>query len=302
MKAAVIHEYGGPEVLRYQDVADPALAPGEVLIRVAAASVNPIDTYLRSGKRKESAPLQFPAILGWDVSGTVEALGRGTTGFSVGDKVLAWANHSYAELCAVQAKLLTRLPSGLDLTEAAAIPLVGLTGSQMISVAGNVQAGQTVLVSGATGAVGRAAVFTAKERGAVVIGGIRRRQLDQAKSLGIDDVVVLDDEMTMNRLMCVDVVANTVRGKTAEQLLGIVKKGGIFASVTGAPANAGDHGAVRVTAYVSKQDPAEVLHLAEAVRDGKLTIAVGQRLPLSRASEAHAGVERGGIGKVLLLP
>jgi len=132
MKASVIHEYGGPEVLRYEDHPDPVLQPGDGLVRVAAAGVNPVDALERSGGTKEWRPVQFPGVLGWDLSGTIERLGTGVDGFSVGDQVLAWAYHTYAELCAVKADLLAKVPRGMNLIDAAALPLVTMTGSQLI--------------------------------------------------------------------------------------------------------------------------------------------------------------------------
>jgi NADPH:quinone reductase-like Zn-dependent oxidoreductase len=172
MKASVVHEYGGPEVLRYEDYPDPIVEPGEVLVRVAAAGVNPVDVLERSGETKEWRPIQFPGVIGWDLSGTVEKLGQGVEAFSVGDQVLAWAYHTYAELCAVKATLVAGVPKGMNLVDVAALPLVTMTGSQLIFVAADVKAGQTVLVSGAAGSVGRSAVFAAKDRGAVVIAGV----------------------------------------------------------------------------------------------------------------------------------
>jgi NADPH:quinone reductase-like Zn-dependent oxidoreductase len=301
MKAIVIHEYGGPEVLKYEDYPDPVLQPGEVLVRVAAAGINPIDTYERAGQTKEWRPVQFPGVLGWDLSGTVERLGPGVKGFSIGDQVLAWAYHTYAELCAVKADLLARVPEGIDLVDAAAIPLVTMTGSQLILVASDVKAGQTVLVSGAAGGVGRSAVFAAKDRGAMVIGGVLKRQLDNAKNLGADRLVALDDPAAFEDLQPVDVVANTVRGRTAEDLLGKVKDAGTFASVTGAPANAAKYPRVRTVAFVSKQDTKNLEYTVEAVRAGKLTIPIGSKVPLRKAAEAHAAVAKGGTGKILLL-
>jgi len=155
MKAVVMHEYGGPDVLKYEDVPDPVPGKGEVLIRIAAASINPVDLWQRAGATKASLRVEFPAIIGWDVSGTVIGLGPEVHEFAVGDHVFAWAFHTYAELCAVKASVLARIPDGVDLIEAAALPLV-VTGSQLISVASGVKAGQTVLVSGAVGGVGRA--------------------------------------------------------------------------------------------------------------------------------------------------
>jgi NADPH:quinone reductase-like Zn-dependent oxidoreductase len=204
----------------------------------------------RSGLTKDFKPVSFPGVLGWDLSGTVVQVGPGALGFSVGDRVLAWAYHTYAELCAVKAELLARVPEGLDLVEAAALPLATTTGNQLVSVAADIKAGQTVLVAGASGGVGSSAAFTAKELGARVIAGVLEKQFAAARRLGADQVVALDDEDALNALAPVDAVANTVRGKTAEQLLGKVKPGGMFASVTGAPANANDYPSVRVVSYV----------------------------------------------------
>jgi NADPH:quinone reductase-like Zn-dependent oxidoreductase len=302
MKAAVIHEYGGPETLKYEDYPDPVLQPGEVLVRVAAAGVNPVDALERSGGTKEWRPVQFPGVLGWDLSGTVEKLGAGVNGFFVGDQVLGWAYHTYAELCAVNTELLAKVPKGMDLIDAAALPLVTMTGSQLILAAADVKAGQTVLVSGAVGGVGRSAMFAAKDRDAVVIAGVLKKQLDGAKNLGADRVVALDDPASFGELEQVDIVANTVRGKTAEDLLAKVKPGGTFASVTGVPANAGHYPRVRAIAFVSKQDTKNLEYTVGAMRAGKFTIPIGSRLPLRSAAEAHAALAKGGAGKILLLP
>ena len=302
MKAIVIHQYGGPEVLKFEDTPDPVARAGEVVVRVAAASINPIDIIERSGGMKDFRPMTFPNVLGWDLAGTIVSVGPQVQGFALGDKVLAWGYHTYAELCAVKAELLAKVPNGLDLVEAAALPLVTTTGAELISVASGVKAGQTVLVSGASGGVGRSAVFTAKERGARVIAGVRKSQLEAAKSLGADEVVAIDDDHALNRVAPVDVVANTVRGPTAGRLIGKVKPGGVFASVTGAPDNAKDFPAVRVVAFVSKQDAKIVLQMAQAVGAGKLVIPIERKLPLKDAAAGHAAVEKGVGGKVLLLP
>jgi NADPH:quinone reductase-like Zn-dependent oxidoreductase len=302
MKAIFIRSFGGPEVLEYGEFADAVVGAGDVLVKVAAAGINPIDIMERSGLTKEFKPVSFPGVLGWDLSGTVIAVGPDVVGFSIGDKVLAWAYHTYAELCVVNAELLAKVPDGLDLVEAAALPLVTTTGNQLVSVAGEIKRGQTALVAGAFGGVGRSAVFTAKELGARVIAGVLKKQCDAARTLGADQVVALDDEDALNALAAVDAVANTVRGKTAEQLLGKVKPGGIFASVTGAPANANDYPSVRVVSYVSHQDAKTVLAMAQAVSSGELVMPIERKLPLSAAREGHEAVGRGGTGKVLLLP
>jgi NADPH:quinone reductase-like Zn-dependent oxidoreductase len=302
VKAVVMHEYGGPDVLKYEDVPDPVPAKGEVLIRIAAASINPVDLWQRAGATQASLRLEFPAIIGWDVSGIVVGLGPEVREFAVGDRVFAWAFHTYAELCAVKTSVLARIPDGVDLIEAAALPLVTVTGNQLISVASGVKAGQTVLVSGAVGGVGRAAVRTAKDQGAIVIAGVRRKQLDAAKSIGADQVVALDDQAAFDALAPVDIVANTVGAATAEQLVGKVRDGGMFASVIGVPESARSRPSVRTVAFVSKQDPETLLYMAKAVRDGKLKIPISQRLPLRDARQGHIAVERRAGGKVLLLP
>jgi NADPH:quinone reductase-like Zn-dependent oxidoreductase len=302
MKAIVIHQYGGPEVLKIEDYPDPVVQNDEVLVKVAAASINPIDILERAGLTKDFRPVKFPGVLGWDLAGTIVGVGPGAKGFAVGDKVLAWAYHTYAELCGVKAELLAKVPDGLDLVEAAALPLVTVTGNQLISIASGMTAGQTVLVSGAFGGVGRSAIFTAKERGGVVIAGVRRTQLEAAKSLGADQVVAIDDEDALSAIVPVDMVANAVRGATAQRLLGKVKQGGVFASVTGAPDNAKDFPSVRVVPFVSKQDTGVLLHMAQAVSSGRLVIPIDGRLPLKDAAQGHAAVEKGANGKVLLLP
>jgi NADPH:quinone reductase-like Zn-dependent oxidoreductase len=301
MKAIVVHQYGGPEVLKYEDYPDPVAGPGEVLVRVAAASVNPIDYKRRAGLTKDFYPLHFPALIGVDMAGTVIKIGPGVDGFSAGDQVFAMADNTYAELCVVKAAVLAKVPQGLDLIQAAALPLVTVTGNQLLSATG-IKAGQTVLVVGALGNVGRSAVFTAKERGAIVIAGVLKRQMDEAKSVGPNQVVATDDDTAIANLPPLDAVADTVGGRTAEKLLAKVKPGGVFASVAAAPQNAARYPAVRVEFVFSKFDRKTLQFMAEAVRDGKLVIPISQTLPLSKAAEAHAAAEKGSIGKILLVP
>jgi NADPH:quinone reductase-like Zn-dependent oxidoreductase len=301
MKAIVVHEYGGPEVLKFEEYPDPVPGPGEVLVRVAAASVNPIDYKRRAGLTKDFYPMTFPGLIGVDVSGTVAKLGPGAEGFAVGDQVFAMADNTYAELCVIKADVLAKIPEGLDLIEAAALPLATVTGNQLLSATG-IKAGQTVLVAGALGSVGRSAVFIAKERGATVIAGVLKRQIDDARTLGADQVVATDDDAAIANLPPLDAVADTVGGKTAERLIAKVKPGGLFASVNGAPQNAATYPSVKVMPVFSQFVRKTLEFMAEAVRDGKLVIPISQRLPLSEAAEAHAAAEKGGIGKILLVP
>jgi NADPH:quinone reductase-like Zn-dependent oxidoreductase len=300
MKAMVVHQYGGPEVLKFEDYPDPVPGPGEVLVRVAATSVNPFDYKRRAGLMKDFYPIQFPGVIGVDIAGTVVKMGPGVEGFSVGDQVFAMAENAYAELCVVKAAILAKIPIGLDLIQAAALPLVTTTGNQLISATG-IKAGQTVLVVGAVGNIGRSAVFTAKERGATVTAGVLKSQMDEAKTVGADQVVATDDDNAIANFPPFDAIADTVGGRTAEKVIAKVKPGGAFASVLGTPRNAAKYTSVRVVSVVAKPDAGTLRGMAEAVRDGKLVIPISQKLPLSEAAEAQAAAEKGVSGKILLV-
>jgi NADPH:quinone reductase-like Zn-dependent oxidoreductase len=300
MTAVVVHQYGGPEVLKFEDYPDPVAGPGDVLVRVAAASVNPIDYKRRAGLTKDFYPMQFPSLIGVDMAGTVVKIGPGVEGFSAGDQVFAMADNTYAELCVVKAAVLAKVPKGLDLIQAAALPLVTTTGNQLLS-ATEIKAGQTVLVVGAIGNVGRSAVFTAKQRGATVIAGVLKTQVDQAKTIGADQAVATDDDSAIASLATLDAVADTVGGRTAEKLIAKVKPGGVYASVVEAPQNAAKYPSVKVVHVFSKFDRKTLEFMAEAVRDGKLVIPISQKLALSDAAKAQALAEKGGIGKILLV-
>jgi len=210
------------------------------------------------------------------------------------------AADTYAELCVVDAAILAKIPKGLDLIQAASLPLVTTTGNQLISATG-IKADQTVLVVGVAGNVGRSAVFTAKQRGATVIAGMLKTQMDEAKTIGADQVLATDDDDAIATLPMLDVVADIVNGKTAEKLIAKVKPGGVFASVLGAPRNASHYTFVKVVPVVAKPDAKTLQFMAEAVRDGKLAIPISRELPLSKAAEAQAAAEQGGVGKVLLV-
>jgi NADPH:quinone reductase-like Zn-dependent oxidoreductase len=300
MKAIVVHQYGGPEVLKFEQYPDPVPGPGEVLVQVAAASVNPLDCKRRAGLTKDYYPIKFPGLIGVDLAGTVIKIGQGVEGFSVGDQVFAMADNTYAELCVVAEAILAKIPKGLDLIEAAALPLVTTTGNQLLLATG-IKAGQTVLVVGAAGNVGRSAVFTAKERGATVIAGVLKKQIDDARTVGADQVVATDDDTAIANLPPLDAVADAVGGRTAEKLIAKVKPGGVFASVLAAPRNAAEYPSVKVVFVFSKFDRKTLEFMAEAVRDGKLVIPIGQKLPLREAAEAQAAAEKGGVGKILLV-
>jgi NADPH:quinone reductase-like Zn-dependent oxidoreductase len=303
MKAVVLHEYGGPENLKFEDnVPDPQVGGNTVLIAEVASSVNPIDWKLRSGAMQKIRPLSFPAILGRDVSGVVRAVGANVKHFKAGDRVLALSNKTYAELVAVEDSEVTHLPDGVDLADAAAIPLISLTGDQLVRVATNVQKGQVVLITGALGSVGRAAVHTAKKIGAEVIAGVRGKELDAARSLGVSDVLAIDDDGAIENFHLVDAIADTVGGVVAAKLMAKVRQGGVFGYTAVLPDGGGAaHPTVKITRVGAQPDPSKVREFADDIRDGKFVLPIGRRMPLSDAAEAHVLGEKGGIGKILLL-
>lgn len=301
MKAAVLHEYGPPSNLKYEDFPDPKPGPGEVLVAVRAASINPIDFKMRSGAAKEHFPVTFPAVLGRDVAGLVRALGEGVKDFAVGDRVFALAWGAYAELCVVKAADLAKIPEGVEMTTAAAVPLVSCTGDQLIREATAVQPGQTILLTGAVGSVGRCALFAAREIGANVIAGVRKNQIDEARSLGAIDAIDLSDS-AIAKLGTLDGVADAVGGDVAPKLLAKVKPGGNYGSVLGPPKDAALHPTVTIKPMTAHAAPATCVHYAEAIRDGKLTLPIDRVMPLSDAAQAQAAAEKGGVGKIVLTP
>jgi NADPH:quinone reductase-like Zn-dependent oxidoreductase len=302
MKAVRIYEYGGPEKLVFEEhVPDPTVPADSVLIKTVAASVNPIDWKVRSGARQKDFPLSLPAILGKDVSGVVIEVGSEVRNVKVGERVVAFSNATYAELVAVAGSLVTHLPDGADPTLAAAVPLIALTGDQLVRHAAGVQAGQTVVISGALGSVGRAAVHSARKLGAHVIAGVRKRQLDEARSLGAADVLAIDDDKAIEKIT-VDAVADTVGGAVAASLLARVKAGGRFGYASVLPeGKAAMYPQVKITRVLAQPDPSKVREFLDDLRDGKFELPIGRQLALRDAAEGHRLGEKGGVGKIILI-
>jgi len=302
MKAVRIYEYGGPEKLTFEDdVPDPVLDNDSVLIEAAATSVNPIDWKVRSGARQKDFPLKLPAILGKDVSGVVRAVGGNVRTFKPGDRVLAMADATYAGLVAVNAAVLAHLPDGCDLVDSAAIPLVAMTGDQLVRLAAGAQPGQSIIVTGALGSVGRAAVHTARKLGLHVIAAVRAAQLAAAAALGVETLAI-DDPAAIKAFAMVDAIADTVGGDTAAALFAKIKDGGTFgyASVL-AEGIAAKYPAVKITRVFARPDAAQIREFADAVRDGKFILPVSRRMPLREAGQAHALMQAGGAGKIVLV-
>lgn len=301
MKAVLLHGYGGVEQLRYEDAPMPEPAPGEVLVRVLSTSVNPIDYKIRSGAFKNQMPLELPAVLGRDVAGEVTALGANVNTFQVGDLVMGLVNRSYAEYLVAPAGSLTRIPEGLAPWDAGVLPLVGLTGAQLIENGVRPRSGETILVTGALGGVGRTAVFVAQQHGATVIAGVRDSQKLDAASLGVESVVALDLSDEIQKLPELDAIADTVNGKTVAALIPKLKKTGRLGSVLGVPEAARDAG-IDVREVWAQPDPDRLHRLAEELRDGKLRIPIAERMSLRDIAAAQTAAESGAPGKVALTP
>jgi NADPH:quinone reductase-like Zn-dependent oxidoreductase len=303
LKAVRLYEYGGPENLKFEvDVPEPTLGADLVLIEAAGASVNPIDWKIRSGARQKDFPLTLPAILGRDVSGVVRAVGSNIRSFKPGDRVLALTQATYAEVVAVEGSVVTHLPEGVNLVDAAAIPLVVLTGDQLVRLAARAERGQTFIVAGALGSVGRAAVYTAKKLGVHVIAGVRARQLPEASALGVSGFVAIDDESAIARLAMVDGVIDTVGGETAAKLFTKVKNSGTFGYASVFPDGvSATNPTVKVTRVFAHPDASKVREFADDIRDGKFVLPISHRLPLHDAAKAHALAQKGGSGKLILV-
>lgn len=301
MKAICFYEYGGPEVLRYEDMPEPPLARDGVLIDAVATSVNPHDWKSRSGVLAQHWQLDFPHIPGFDVSGVVRAVGDGVHGFRVGDRVFTMAESAYAEVVAVPAATLTRLPDGLDPVDAAALPVVVLTGGRLVRETIQVSAGQTVLVTGALGNVGRAAIHAANKLGARVIAGVRSGRIGEAASLPVAGTLAIDDEEAMARSEKFDAVADTIGRDLAEPLMALIRPGGRYGYTSRIADGAAErHPHVASALRVHGQPDADMLHsFAEDVRDGLFAIPITGRMHLSEAGAAQAQQSEKG-GKIVL--
>ena len=300
MKAVLLRGYGDVSQLSYEDVPEPLAAAGEVLVKTIAVSINPIDWKLRRGDLKEMMPLEFPTILGRDLSGEVVALGEGVKGLKVGERVFGLVNRSYAEYVVCKPVDLARTPENLDGIDAAALPLVVLTGSQVIEVGVRPRPGEIILITGAIGGVGRTAVHVAKQHGAHVIAGVRSSQRAEAEGLGADRVIALDDMKEIAGLPELDAVADMVGHETIDRILLRIKKNGVLATVLGAPPSAEGRD-LRVVSIWAQPDSVRLEELGREVARGLFSIPISKRFELSQIREAQQLAEKGGIGKIVLI-
>ena len=292
MKAVAMHAYGGPEVLKYEDAARPDPATGEVLVRVHAAAVNPVDWKVRAGHLRGFLNYSLPLIPGWDLSGVVEATGAGVTDWKQGDAVYARPdlrrNGAYAEYIAVRASELGHKPRSIDHVQASAIPLACLTAWQALFDAGGLKAGQRVLIHAAAGGVGTFAVQLAKWKGAHVVGTASERNHAFLRELGADEVIDYTKTNFEEVVRDVDVVLDTMAGQTRDRSWKVLKKDGILVSILGQPSpeDAAQHG-VRAAGVFVEPNQAQLGEIAKLVDSGKLRPIIETVLPLAQAARAH---------------
>ncbi len=304
MRAIIFEEYGAPEVLQVRDVETPCARAGQILIRIGAAAVNPADLKWRAGMFRAHAPVGFPHILGYDVAGTVVEVGTGAADFAPGDRVAAlldpMTKGGYAEFVAIAAHAAAKIPSSLDLQIAAAIPCAGLTGVQIIEESIKPRRGETVLITGATGAVGRFGLFSARRLGARVVAAVRASHAAEARALGAAQVIVLGEEDWTGAPF--DHVFDTVGGPAIANLCRHLVPGGLIRTASTTPINPEGLSSKPVFVPVH-QDGRRLRELALDVAAGRIPIPMAGRMPLEQAVRAHHLVEAGGLGgKIILDP
>jgi NADPH:quinone reductase-like Zn-dependent oxidoreductase len=290
MKAIVINQSGGPEVLKYEDAPRPQPKGDEILIRIMAAAVNPVDVAIREGHFGGGGG--FPFIPGMDVAGVVEQLGAKVTEFKKGDAVYAYLSFEeqggYAEFAVTKERHVALKPKSIDFEHAAAVPLAATTAWQALVEKAGLKSGQTVLIHGGSGGVGTFAVQIAKARGAKVIATASAANQDLLKELGVDQPIDYTITRFEDVVKDVDVVLNAVRGDSLARSYGVVKKGGIIVSITGPPdpAELEKHG-IRGTSFSAHPDAKILEDLAKLIDRKKIIPVVSTVLPLAEVAKAQ---------------
>lgn len=312
MRAMVILSFGGPDVFEAQDLLTPQPGPGDVLVKVHATSINPVDYKIR--QNGTWADIQPPAVIGYDVSGVVEALGEGVGDFAVGDEVFYTPDifggpGSYAEYHVAHAGIVARKPDNLSHTEAASIPLAGGTAWDAIVTRAQLRPRESVLIHAAAGGVGSLAVQIAKTAGATVYATCSERNRDLVEQLGADVVIDYRSEDVAKVIgretngEGVDVVFDTVGGDTIAQSIAITKPGGRIVSVvnTSGDLNAAYGKNITLHFLFLQRARTKLDALREQIERGRIKPVIDSVLPLEDVAEAHAKLERGGVrGKIVL--
>jgi NADPH:quinone reductase-like Zn-dependent oxidoreductase len=306
MKAIQIHNYGGPEALKYEDAPRPQPQAGEVLVRVHAATVNPIDWNVREGHMKDFWPHKFPLILGWDLSGVVEELGRGASRFKIGDEVYSvpdpTRNGAYADYIVVRESELALKPNSLHHIHAAAAPLATLTAWQSLFDTAQLQPDQRVLIHAGSGGVGHFAVQLAKWKGAHVIATASTTNQELLRELGADETIDYTRQRFEDVARNIDIVLDPIGGDTQARSWQVLKKGGTLLSVVEPPsADKAKAFGIQAVFVASHPNGAELSKIAELIDSGDLKPIVNRILPLSEARRAHELSQTGHIhGKIVL--
>jgi NADPH:quinone reductase-like Zn-dependent oxidoreductase len=311
MKAVRFHEFGDSDVLRYEDVEQPVPGAGEVRIRVAATSFNPVDAGIRGGNLREPFPVALPHTPGIEVAGTVDALGEGVDDIEVGDELIGFlpmvADGAAAEYVIAPAEVLTAAPSSIPLPDAAALPMVGLAAWQALFDIAELTAGQRVLINGAGGAVGGYAVQLAKQADAHVIATASPRSSEQVRRAGADEVIDhTTTEVAAVVTEPVDVVLNLAPVDPAQlaALVARVRPRGVLVNTTvWMPAPADEERDVRGINLYVRSDAEQLSRLVALVDRGELRVDAAERVPLEELPELHARAATGALsGKVIVLP
>ncbi|HET8686366.1 MAG TPA: NADP-dependent oxidoreductase [Methanosarcina sp.] len=301
MKAIRIHEYGGPDVMKYEDIPEPQPGPGEIRIRIIAAGVNPIDWKIRRGYMA----LPLPMTVGSDVAGIVDVVGQAETSFQPGDEVFGKASAGqggYAEYTVVNSTQVAQKPKSIGFIESAAIPTAGLAAWQSLFDIAGLESGQTVLVHGAAGGVGTFAVQFAKWKGAYVIGTASSKNAEFLKSIGSDEVIDYRNQQFEEIVSNLDVVLDTIGGDTFERSWEVLKPGGFLVStVASIPEGAPQKYGVRAKTLMTQADGRELAQIAAIIDEQKIKPIVTTVLPLNDARKAHEMSESGhSRGKIVL--
>ena len=306
MKAIRIHSYGDVDVMQYEDVGQPSPDAGEVLIKVHAASVNPVDRAVRAGYMQSMVPLVLPLTLGMDLAGVIEAIGDGVTAFAVGDAVYGMSDMmhqgAYAEYAVVPVAGIAIKPTSVDFVTASAVPLAGLTAWQALFNAAGLKSGQTVLIHGAGGGVGSFAVQFAANAGAHVLATAGSDKIALLRELGATEAIDYTKARFEDVARDVDVVFDTIGGEVLERSLAVLKRGGILVSIAGQPdVAAAEARGVRAAFVFTQANGAELGEIARMIDAGKVKPLVSTVLPLSKARKAHDLITRGHTrGKIVL--
>jgi NADPH2:quinone reductase len=298
MRVVQFDEYGPPNVLHLADIDAPIAGQGQVQIRVAATGVNPADFKLRSGSLQAIAPVRMPHIVGYDAAGVVAAVGPGVERLKVGDRVVATVAAGYAEFVVADESACALLPVDCDFVQAAALPCPALTGVQMIEDGVRPQKGQTVLITGATGGVGRFAVDAALALGAIVVAAVRPSYFDEALQLGAHEVIALEAGVEEGRTF--DHVADTIGGTAVARLCRHVVPGGTIFTVSTSSIDP-DGLPTPPVFFIYRSDGARLARIVDSVADGAVRMPIARVLPLASAAEGHRLLEAGGLnGRIVL--